>query len=124
MAVEVVLLTPAMVAFFLLVVAFGRYVAVQGDIDAAARDAARQASLQANAGAARSAAYAVIASSLDDHTHCGSPGVGGTWGAGGEVTITLNCRVDYSGLGLIGVPGSVGIDTTSAAPLDPYRSYE
>ena len=43
MAVEVVILAPVLLMFVMLVVAGGRYVGVQGDIEAAARDAARAA---------------------------------------------------------------------------------
>ena len=47
MAVEVVLLAPVLVAFVILVVAMGRYVSVRGDVEAAARDAARAGSVAA-----------------------------------------------------------------------------
>jgi Flp pilus assembly protein TadG len=124
MAVEVVLLTPVLVAFLLLVVAFGRYVAVQGDMEAAARDAAREASLQFSSGAASSAARKVVTDSLDDGTNCEQIDVGGSWQPGGEVVVRMHCTVSLSGLGLIGLPGDVGIDTESAVPLDPYRRYE
>ena len=124
MAVEVVLLAPVLIAFVLLIVAFGRYVAVRGDIEATSRDAVRAASLEASQGEARAAAAAVVASSLESETQCGAPSLSGTWGPGGEVQVNLNCRVSYSGLGLIGVPGSVGISASSAAPLDPYRRYQ
>jgi len=124
MAVEMVLLTPVLVGFLLLVVAFGRYVAVQGDMEATARDAAREASLQVSSAAASSAARDVVQRSLDDGTECTRVGVDGSWGPGGEVVVRMHCRVSLSGLGLIGLPGSVAIDTESAVPLDPYRRYE
>lgn len=124
MAVEVVLMTPVLVAFLLLVVAFGRYVAVQGDMEAAARDAAREASLQVSSGAASNAARKVVNDSLDDGTDCTQISVGGAWRPGGEVVVRMHCDISLSGLGLIGLPGSVGIDTESAVPLDPYRRYE
>lgn len=124
MAVEIVLLTPVLMAFVILVVAFGRYVAVRGDIDAAARDAARAASLQTSQGAGSAAARQTIAASLDDDTTCSTIDVGGEWGPGGEVVVQMTCRVDLSGLGLVGVPGSVSVEADSAVPLDPYRSYE
>lgn len=124
MAVEVVLLTPLLMAFILLIVAFGRYVAVKGDIEATSRDAARAASLEPSAGEARAAAGSVVGSSLESSTTCGAPSVGGTWGPGGEVAVTLNCQISYSGLGLIGLPGSVSVSAESVAPLDPYRRYE
>jgi Flp pilus assembly protein TadG len=124
MAVEVVLLTPVLVGFMLLVVAFGRYVAVQGDMEATARDAAREASLQGSSAAASGAAHDVVQKSLDDGTECTRVDVGGSWQPGGEVVVRMRCRVSLSGLGLIGLPGSVEVDTESAVPLDPYRRYE
>lgn len=124
MAVEIVILTPVLMGFVLLIVAFGRYVSIQGDIEATARDAARAASLETSRGAAQQAAHRVVASSLEAKTDCAAPQLGGRWGAGGEVSVSLDCRVSYDGLGLIGLPGSVSIDATSFVPLDPYRRFE
>ena len=53
MAVEVVILTPVL-AFVLLIVACGRYVAVKGEVEATARDAVRAASWSATRGGAGS----------------------------------------------------------------------
>lgn len=124
MAVEMVLMTPVLMAFVMLVVAFGRYVSVQGDIEAAARDAARAASLAPTWGEAQSAARSTITASLDDDTTCNVVDVGGTWEPGGDVSVSLRCSVSMSGLGLIGLPGNVGVDADSSVPLDPYRRYE
>lgn len=124
MAVEMVLLTPVLMGFVMLVVAFGRYVSVQGDIEAAARDAARAASLATSQDQARSAARSTIDASLDDQTRCSVIEIDGNWTAGGEVRVRLGCSVSMSGLGLIGLPGSVDVDADSAVPLDPYRRYE
>jgi len=124
MAVEIVILTPVLFAFTLLVVLFGKYVGLRGDVDAAARDAAREASLQTSAAAGQAAARQTVAASLDGGTTCQQVLVGGTWGPGGEVVVTLRCRTSLAGLGLIGVPGSVSVEGESAVPLDPYRSYE
>ncbi|MCM0621271.1 TadE family protein [Nocardioides bruguierae] len=123
MAVELVLLAPAVVAILLLVVAFGRYVAVRGDIEATARDAAREASLQASADQARAAALDVVDASLETSSRCAPAQVLGDWAPDGEVRVVLTCRVDYSDLGLVGLPGSLSVDADSAVPLDPYRSY-
>ena len=41
-----------------------------------------------------------------------------------EIEVQLRCEVSYAGLGLIGLPGAVSVDASSAAPLDPYRSYQ
>lgn len=124
MAVEMVLLAPVLMGFVMLIVAFGRYVSVQGDIEAAARDAARAASLEISRGAAEGAARSTIAASLDDQTTCSVIGVGGSWAPGGDVVVRLQCSVSMSGLGLIGVPGRVSVDAESSVPLDPYRRYE
>lgn len=124
MAIEMVLLAPVLMAFVLLVVMFGRYVAVRGDIDSAARDAARSASMQVSLAAARSQANDVVAASLDSQTSCQRIQVGGDWGPGGTVTVRLTCRVSYDQLGLLGVPGSAEVTAESSAPLDPYRRYQ
>lgn len=121
MAVELVLLAPVLVCFLLLVVAGGRYVGVQGDVDAAARDAARAASLQSSRSDAYAAAVHAVAAQLEGSSDCAPLDFGGDFEAGGEVVIRLSCRVSYSGLGLIGLPGHVTITSESASPLDPYR---
>lgn len=121
MAVEVVILTPVLMAFVMLIVAGGRYVAVRGDMEATARDAARAASLEREFGAAQSVAGVVVANSLDQDTRCSQTRVGGSFVAGGIVTVELDCRVSFDGLGLIGLPGSVGVNASSSAPIDCYR---
>lgn len=124
MAVEVVILAPVLMAFILLIVAFGRYVAVNGDIEATARDAARAASLETDWAAARQSAAHVVNQGLEDGMSCVQLDMGGSdWRPGGEVVVRLTCRVSYDGLGLIGLPGGVDVDTTSVAPLDPYRRF-
>ena len=70
MAVEVVILTPVLMMFVMLIAAGGRYVAVQGDIQATARDAVRAASLERDASSAHAAASTVMQQSLDDATNC------------------------------------------------------
>lgn len=124
MAVEIVLLTPLLMAFIMFVIMCGRYVSVRGDVDAAARDAARAASLEVSHGAAEAAARQVVSQSLDSETTCTGVYLDGAWGAGGTVVVRLQCSVSYDGLGLIGVPGRASVDAESAVPLDPYRRYE
>lgn len=122
MAVELVLMAPVLVAFLLLVIAAGRFVAVRGEIESASRDAARAASLERTLGAAAGAAGSTARAALDGRWNCNAPSFGGTrWVAGGTVTVTLTCRVSYSGLGLIGLPGSATVTGDSSAPLDLYR---
>ena len=120
MAVELVILTPVLMAFVMLIVACGRYVAVQGDMQATARDAVRAASLQRDYASARAAAGQVIAQSLDRDTSCSGFSLHG-FAAGGTARIDLSCSVSYAGLGLVGLPGSVGVSAASNAPIDVYR---
>jgi len=120
MAVEMVLLTPVLMMFVMLIVACGRYVAIQGDIQATARDAVRAASLQRDYESARAAAGVVVQQSLDPDTTCSGFDLTG-FAQGGTARIDLTCTVSYAGLGLIGLPGTVGVDAVSNAPIDVYR---
>ncbi len=120
MAVEVVILTPVLVAFILLVVAFGRYVTARGDVEAVARDAVRAASLERTAGQARAAANAAVAAGLG-RGGCSPAALTGAFVAGGTITVEIECAVPLADLGLVGVPGSVTVTGSSSAPLDVYR---
>lgn len=120
MAVEMVLLAPVLIAFLLLVVALGRYVAVRGEVEAATRDAARAASLERSPGTAGLVADRTAEASLTGR-HCTRVLLTGGFVAGGTVTAHLNCRVSFDQLGLLGLPGSVSVGATSSAPLDLYR---
>lgn len=121
MAVEVVLMTPVMVAFLLLIVSFGRYVAVRGEVEAASRDAVRAASLERSASAAEASADRTARASLEGRADCSEVRLSGAFVAGGMVTARLTCRVPFGDLGLIGLPGSTTVEATSSAPLDLYR---
>jgi len=125
MAVEVVLMIPILVLFMLLVVAGGRYVSVRADMEAAARDAARAASLERSSGAARSAADASANAALDDFATCRMGGFDDReFAAGGSVSVTIDCDVPNDGLGLIGLKGTKKMSATASAPLDTFRRTE
>lgn len=121
MAVEIVLLAPLMVAFMMLVVAGGRYVAVRGDIEATTRDAVRAATLEKDEGRALAVVADITASSLQDVGACSGPELSGNFVSGGMLTVTISCEVSYDGLGLIGLPGSKTVTISSSAPIDTYR---
>ncbi|NEA31505.1 pilus assembly protein [Streptomyces sp. SID13031] len=121
MAVEIVLLAPVMMAFMMLVVAGGRYVAVRGDIEAASRDAVRAASLERDVGTAQAAAVDTAIAALQHPDQCQDPELSGNFVSGGMITVTLTCEVSYDGLGLIGLPGTKRITISSSAPIDVYR---
>lgn len=122
MAVEVVLLAPVLVAIILLIVGFGRYVDRQGDVDAAAREAARAASYERDFGSAQLAARQAATRALPSGLSCAPADLSGSdFSAGGTVHVRVSCRVDFSELGFVGFPGSATLEGHSAAPIDQYR---
>jgi Flp pilus assembly protein TadG len=121
MAIEMVLLAPVMVAFLLLVIAFGRYVAVRGDVEAASRDAVRAASLERTSGDALSSGRRTANASLAGRWNCTDAALSGDFVAGGTITVHLECSIPLTDLGLLGLPGTVSVQAESSAPLDLYR---
>jgi hypothetical protein len=102
------------------VVALGRYVAVRGEVESATRDAVRAASLERSPAAARQAAESTALASLGGR-RCTAVTLTGAFVAGGTITTQLRCQVSFDQLGLLGLPGSVAVGSTSSAPLDLYR---
>lgn len=121
MAVEIVVFIPILMALAMLMVAFGRKIDTEGAVEAVARDAVRAASLERNFGAGQMAMNDIVAASLPDHVTCDNPVLGGIFESGEIITVTLNCEVSLSGLGLIGLDGTVPIEETSTAPIDRWR---
>jgi len=122
MAVEVVVLVPVLFAFVLLIVAGGRLVMAQGEVDSAARDAARAASIARSWGEAQAAANQAVAATIALGGSCEPVSLTGThFAAGGQVTVSLQCDISLSDLGLVGLQASVPIRGESVAPLDVYR---
>ena len=105
------LLTPIVVALLLLVVACGRIAHGRQLVDQAAAAAARSASLAGTAaGAAGRAGQAAAASLSDAGVSCTAMSAAvdtAGFHAGGQVTVTVSCTADLSGLALAGVPGQV-----------------
>lgn len=121
MAVELVLMVPVLMAFALLVVAMGRYVAVRGEVEGLSRDAVRAASLERDVDSAQAAANSTMVATAPASLSCAPAVLDGAFEAGGIITVSVTCQVSWSGLGLIGLSGTRTITATSAAPLDTYR---
>jgi Flp pilus assembly protein TadG len=129
-ALELVILAPVLLALLGLVIAAGRTSIAQGSVDAAARDAARQASISLTAPAAQSAGQASARAALRrDGLDCTpvividtsqfetvQPGLPAT------VTASVACTVSLANLSLPGLPGSVSLQARFSSPLDVYRS--
>jgi Flp pilus assembly protein TadG len=125
MALELAIMTPVLVAFMMLMVGVGRIVNAQSQVDSAARDAVRNASIARSAGDAQNRAQTAVADSLQNLTWCqGGPSAQtdtSSWAPGGMVSVTVTCDADLGGLTLIGLPGSKQMTGKATAPLDTFR---
>jgi Flp pilus assembly protein TadG len=121
MSVEFVLLAPAFIVLMLLLVLGGRVIEAQGQVDGAARDAARAASVQDFGDNVQGAIDNAADGDLytPGHQMCTSQPVG-RWTVGGDnsaVSVTLQCSINvafFPGLGAITITGH------AVAPLDTY----
>ncbi len=131
-ALELVLLAPIILALIGLVIAAGRISVAQGAVDAAAREAARQASVAPNEGAASQAALAGAEEALHaDGLGCQpqvwfQPSLSAAFetpaGQPAQVHAWVVCVVHLSDVVVPGVPGSIRLRANFTSPLDPYRS--
>jgi len=129
-ALELVILAPVIVLLIGMVVAAGRITIAQGSVDAAARDAARQASIarspaQALAAAQDSAGAELAGENLSCTPVIAMPGLGQAFaipaGDPASVTAIVSCTVSLSDLLVPGLPGSRKLTGTFTSPLDPFR---
>lgn len=128
-AIEAAIIVPSLIMFVCLALAGGRIVTSGAKIDAAAEDAAREASIHRTAASAQAAAQAAAAESLNDQgIACASSSVridtGGLSvpvGQVGTVTVTISCTVSLADLLLPGVPGARTMTSTATSVVDQYR---
>jgi Flp pilus assembly protein TadG len=127
-ALELVVLAPVILFLLGLVIAAGRTSIAREAVDAAARDAARQASIALTPGTAKTAALASAQVALSqDGLDCrplvtvDTSGFGLPAGTPASVTATVRCRVPLSDLVVPGLPGSRLLISTFTSPLDPFR---
>jgi hypothetical protein len=110
----------------LFAVAAGRLVQGRLEVDSAAEQAARAASLARTPAAASAQATSVAQDTLAGQSLTCNPAVItpdiGDFTPGGEVTVTVSCTVRLSGLGLLDLPGAETITSTFTSPVDVYRS--
>lgn len=128
MSIELAILTPVLVALFLLLVAAGRLVDVKNHLEGAARDGARAASVARTLADAQAFAEDAVEASLEGTSFCDGEAkvaeVAGEWEPGGYVTVEVACKPNMEGLGLVGL-GAVGDRKGKAtAPIDTYRRLD
>jgi Flp pilus assembly protein TadG len=127
MAIELVILTPALVAAIMVIAGGARYVDARGQADSAAFAAARAASLTTSQDAAVAAGAQAAERSMADRGHaCARLGVAvdaHAFAPGGAVTATVTCTADLSDLVGFGLPGSKTFTATATVPLEQHRDF-
>jgi hypothetical protein len=129
MALELVVLAPVLVLVVWLLGVYALRLAVaNGDVEAAARDAARSASIARTAAGAQAAAAASAATSLASSGRvCRSLQVvtsTGDFRAGGSVTVTVTCAIRLDNLAPLSLRGAKQVRQAYTAPVDPYRGVQ
>ena len=125
-ATELVLLTPLLVLMLVFVIALGRLVSARMEVDGAATQAARAASIARSPATASAMARQTATTALGaDHVTCADLAVStdaADFVPGGEVTVTVTCTVDLANLLGLRLPASETLSSTSMSVLDTYRA--
>ena len=124
--VEVVLMMPVLVVLLFFIVALGRLAQARADVDGAARDAARAASVERTPSAARGSAEATADATLRDRKlTCQDRRLVTSTQAfrpGGDVIVEVVCTINLSDATVSGMPGSNTLIARFVEPIDRYRS--
>ncbi len=125
-AVEVAVIAPALLFLMLLVVYAGKVSEADGNVERAASNAARAASLRQHPGDATTDAQSSAAANL---SAAGVPCLTLTtevdtddFAPGGTVTVTVRCEASMADVTLLGVPGRRTFTATAVEVIDTYRS--
>ena len=125
-ATELVLLTPLLILMLLFVVALGRTVSARMEVDGAAAQAARAASIARDPATATAMAEQAATTALgSDHVTCADLAVTtdtAAFAPGGQVAVTVTCTVDLADLVGLRLPASQSISSTATSVIDTYRS--
>lgn len=125
-AVEVAVIAPALLFLMLLVVFAGKVSEADGNVERAASDAARAASLRQHPGDAITDAQVTAAENL---AAAGVPCLSlittvdtDDFSPGGTVTVTVRCEASMADVTLLGVPGRRTFTAKAVEVIDTYRS--
>jgi Flp pilus assembly protein TadG len=127
LTVELVVLTPVIVVFLLVALAFGRYALAKEQLVGAARAAADAVAIAGSAPQAQQAGSAAAMPVLQSDHSCTDPTVSvaaSSFSPGGQVQVSVSCHVAFSDLLIPGFPGSVTVQAGQVATIDPYRVVE
>ena len=127
-SVEVAVIAPAFIFLMLLVVFAGKVSEADGNVERAAAEGARAASLRQAPGSAVADAEEAVAANL---ANAGVPCTNLTTNVdtsnfepGGTVTVTVDCEASMADVTLLGVPGTRTFTATSVEVIDTYRGSE
>jgi len=131
-AIELAILTPAIVLFFAVMVVAGRVTLAQQAAEAAAFDAARTASLARSLSTAQvQATNAAMSSFQSQGIECVSlevevdpDGFYTEPPAPATVSVSVSCDVQLADVALPGMPGHATLTGQFTSPLDRYRERE
>ena len=120
---EVVILVPAVLVVFGLVVAFSRTTTATQHVSHAAAVGARAAASAQTAAGGSALATDVVAEELAQYNMtCGAPSVAGTFTPGGSISVTVSCTVDLGDLTQLGmIPGSRTLTASATEVIDRTR---
>ena len=131
--VELVALVPVLAVLLLFVVFCGRVTITRLEVQRAARDAARAASIALTRDDAASALEATLADNLgprapqcrhdpvDFSAIAADDGQPGDWDSG-VITLRLICTIPTDDLGLLGINTTKTFTATAVEPVDTWRS--
>ncbi|HMU78673.1 MAG TPA: TadE/TadG family type IV pilus assembly protein [Microthrixaceae bacterium] len=124
-SVEVAVIAPAFVFLMLLVVFAGKVSEADGNVERAAAEGARAASLRQHPGNAATDARSTVEANL------ATAGVScstleaivdtSDFEPGGTVTVTVECTASMADVTLLGVPGTRTFTATATEVIDTYR---
>jgi hypothetical protein len=135
LALEMVLLAPAILLLLGLIYAYGRVGQVNGVMESGARDAARSATLARSMAEARDRAKEVVDDALtaapedcrNDRTVTvsgGDPSRPDAFVPGGAIRVEVTCTYSLADLGLPGAPGTLTARSSFTSMLDIYRGVQ
>jgi Flp pilus assembly protein TadG len=123
---ELVLLTPLLIALLLLMVLLGRLVSARLQVDSAASQAARAASLARDptsaAAAGQQTATGTLTGARRTCTHLQVTVDTTHFAPAGYVAVTVTCTVDLADLSGLRLPASTTVTSRFVEPVDAYRA--
>lgn len=128
-AIEAVIVVPAFMLFVLLIIAGGRLAIAHQQVESAAAEAARSASIARSPGQAAADARAGADRSLQSNglvctsteVQVKTAGFTAPVGTATQVSATVRCTVALADLGVPGLPGSHTVAASVSSPVDTYR---